>query len=139
MYILSSGQKPKEKYFDDSQTCYDQPKQIWGIHGSKRTQLSYLVFAKLNLTLHIVKDVVKHHFIHLSHHSFVHLSGHPFVPSRFVSFDKAEKEWNTEGLHNYHLFLSTAQFLYYMMRKRITSRDMIGCKACTGSVTLSSL
>jgi hypothetical protein len=35
--------------------------------------------------------------------------------------------------------LSTAQFLYYMTRKRITSRDMIGCKGCTGSVTLSSL
>jgi hypothetical protein len=29
--------------------------------------------------------------------------------------------------------------LYYMTRKRITSRDMIGCKGCTGSVTLSSL
>jgi hypothetical protein len=37
MYILSSGQKPKEKYFDPPQTCYDQPKQIWGIHWSKRT------------------------------------------------------------------------------------------------------
>jgi hypothetical protein len=37
MYILSSGQKPKEKCFDQSQTCYDRPKQIWGIHWSKRT------------------------------------------------------------------------------------------------------
>jgi hypothetical protein len=32
MYILSSGQKPKEKYFDQTQTCSDRPKQIWGIH-----------------------------------------------------------------------------------------------------------
>jgi hypothetical protein len=37
MYILSSRQKPKEKYFDQPQTCYDRPKQIWGIHWSKHT------------------------------------------------------------------------------------------------------
>lgn len=42
----------------------------------------------------------------------------------------------TEGLHNSHLFLSTAQFLYYVMRKRITSRDLIGCKACVQDLWL---
>jgi hypothetical protein len=28
-------------------------------------------------TLHIVKDVVKHHFIHLCHHLSIHLVIHP--------------------------------------------------------------
>jgi hypothetical protein len=35
MYILSSGQKSQEKYFDQPQICYDLPKQIRGIHWSK--------------------------------------------------------------------------------------------------------
>jgi hypothetical protein len=43
-----------------------------------------------------VKDVVKHHFIHLSHHPSVHLFSHPSVSSWFVYSDGAEKEWNTD-------------------------------------------
>jgi len=38
--------------------------------------------------LHVVKDVMKHHFIHLSHH--------PSVPSWCVYSDRAEKQWNTD-------------------------------------------
>jgi hypothetical protein len=38
-----------------------------------------------------VKDVVKHHFIHLSHHPSVDLSGHPSILSWSVYSDGAKK------------------------------------------------
>jgi hypothetical protein len=44
-----------------------------------------------------VKDVVKHHFIHLSRHPSIHPSGHPSVSSWSVYSDGAEKEWNTNA------------------------------------------
>jgi len=40
-------------------------------------------------TLHIVKDVVRHHFIHLSHHPFVHPFDHRSVLS--IYSDGVEK------------------------------------------------
>ncbi len=46
--------------------------------------------------LHLVKDVVKNHFIHLSRHPFVHPSDHPSVSSWSVYSDGVEKEWNTD-------------------------------------------
>ncbi len=47
--------------------------------------------------LHIVKDIVKHHFIHLSCHPSIHPSSHPFVLSWSIYSDGAEKEWNTDA------------------------------------------
>jgi len=43
-----------------------------------------------------VKDVVKHHFIHLSHHRSVHPSNHPSISSWSVYSDRVEKKWNTD-------------------------------------------
>ncbi len=51
---------------------------------------------KSESTLHIVKDVLKHHFIHLSRHPSVHPSGQPFISSWSVYSDQVEKEWNTD-------------------------------------------
>jgi hypothetical protein len=44
-----------------------------------------------------VKDVVKHHFIHLSHHSSIHPSRHPSIPSWSVYSNGVEKEWNIDA------------------------------------------
>ncbi len=59
---------------------------------------TYLVVIIHSSKLHIVKDVMKHHFIHLSRHPFVHPSGHPFVQSWFVYSNWAEKKWNTDAV-----------------------------------------
>jgi len=78
-------------------------------------------FIKSNLTptqLHIIKDVVKHHFIHFSRHPFVHLFGHPSVSSWSVSTDGAEKEWNTDATQWRIIYISVIilfLFLFFIL------------------------
>jgi hypothetical protein len=64
-------------------------------------------------TLHIVKDVVKHHFIHLSRHPSIHLLDHPSVPSWSVYFDGAEKEWNTDAAQRRVIYINVVNFYFY--------------------------
>jgi len=59
--------------------------------------------------LHIVKDVVKHHFIHLSHHPSVH----PSVSSWSVYSNGAEKEWNTDAARQRIIYISVVNFHFY--------------------------
>jgi hypothetical protein len=78
-------------------------------------------FLKSNLTptqLHIIKDVVKHHFIHFSRHPFVHLFGHPSVSSWSVSTDGAQKEWNTDATQWRIIYISVVilfLFLFFIL------------------------
>jgi len=65
--------------------------------------------------LHIVKDVVKHHFIHLSRHSSVHSFGHPFVSSWSVYSDGAEKEWNTDAMRQRIIYISVVNFYFIFL------------------------
>ncbi len=58
--------------------------------------------------LHIVKDVVKHHFIHLSRHP----SGHPSIPSWSIYSDGAKKEWNTAAWQRI-IYISVVNFYFY--------------------------
>jgi hypothetical protein len=46
----------------------------------------------------MVKDVGKHHFIHLSHH--------PSIPSSFVYSDGAKKEWNIDAARRRIIYIS---------------------------------
>jgi hypothetical protein len=62
--------------------------------------------------LHIVKDVVKHHFIHLSCHPSVHLSDYPFVSPWSVYFDRAEKDWNTNTARQRIIYISVVKNIY---------------------------
>jgi len=68
--------------------------------GGERVEYRHAVAGK-------VKDIVKHHFIHLSHHPFVHSSDHPFVPSWSVYSDGAEKEWNTDAVWRANVLSNT--------------------------------
>jgi hypothetical protein len=52
--------------------------------------------------LHIVKDVMKHHFIHLS--------CHPSVPSWSVYSNGAKKEWNTDAAWQRIIYYSVVNF-----------------------------
>jgi len=72
-------------------------------------------FLKSNPTLtqlHIVKDVMKHHFIHLSRHPSVHSFGHPSVSSWSVYSDGAEKEWNTDATQRRIIYISVVNFFF---------------------------
>jgi hypothetical protein len=63
--------------------------------------------------LHIVKDVVKHHFIHLSHHPSIHPSDHPFVLSWSVYSNGANKEWSTHATQWRIIYISVVNFYFY--------------------------
>jgi len=74
-------------------------------------------FLKSNPTptqLHIVKDVMKHHFIHLSHYPFVHSFDHPSVSSWSVYFDGAEKEWNTDVTQRRIIYISVVNLFLFL-------------------------
>ncbi len=64
--------------------------------------------------LHLVKDVVKNHFIHLSHHPSVHLSDHPSISSWSVYFDRVEKEWNTDAMRRRIIYISVVILFYFI-------------------------
>jgi hypothetical protein len=64
------------------------------------------------MKLHIVKDVVKHHFIHLSHHLSVHPSDYSFVSSWFVYFDELRKEWNTNAAWWRIIYISVVNLIF---------------------------
>jgi hypothetical protein len=64
--------------------------------GGGDVAYSFDLKVQVDLVLHIVKDIVKHHFIYLFHHPSVHPSGHPSVSSWSVYSEGAEKEWNTD-------------------------------------------
>jgi hypothetical protein len=75
-------------------------------------------FLKSNPTptqLHIVKDVVKHHFIHLSRHSSVHSFGHPSVSSWSVYSDGAGKEWNTDATQRRIIYISVVNLFLFLI------------------------
>ncbi len=61
-------------------------------------RLEYRLYVTEKAIRNIVKDVMKHHFIHLSHHPFVHPFGHPSISSWSVYSDEANKEWNTNAV-----------------------------------------
>jgi hypothetical protein len=63
--------------------------------------------------LHIVKDVVKHHSIHLSRHPSVHLSGHPSILSWSIYSDGAEKEWNTNVAWRGIIYISVVNLFFF--------------------------
>ncbi len=62
----------------------------------------------MGFQLHIVKDIVKHNFIHLSHHS----SDHPSVPSWSLYSDEAEKEWNIDAAQWRIIYISVVNFYF---------------------------
>jgi len=62
--------------------------------------------------LHIVKDFVKHHFIHLSCHPSIHPSDHSSVPSWSAYPDEVKKEWNTDAAQQRIIYISVVNFFF---------------------------
>jgi len=62
------------------------------------------------MKLHIVKDVMKHHFIHVSRHS----SGHPSISSWSIYSDETEKEWNTDAVRQRIIYISVVNFYFFI-------------------------
>jgi hypothetical protein len=65
--------------------------------------------------LHIVKDVMKHHFIHLSYHPFIHPFNHPSVLSWSVYSEGAKKEWNIDVALRRIIYISVVSFYFYFL------------------------